>query len=183
MLDDKQLVKQAKQGNHNALAALYDEYQPRVYRYILYRVGDVALAEDLTAEVFVSLVKSMHTYQERGRPFLAWVYTIAGNIVKMQYRRSQPAEWVPLATEMVDDRAGPPEMVHSLLSHEQLIAAMPNLTDDQQQVIYLKFVEGFSNAEVGELLGKTEGSVKSCQHRALAALRRILLEEMGYEPS
>lgn len=182
MCDEKQLVKRAQQGDQLALAALYDEYQPRIYRYVLYRIADVALAEDLTAEVFVSMVKSIRHYEERGRPFLAWLYTIAGNTIKMHHRRPHH-EWLPLPETLVDDTADPVEVAHTRLTHDHLIAAMPHLTEGQQQVILLKFVEGFSNAEVGLFLGMTEGAVKSLQHRALAALHRVLVREMHYEPS
>jgi RNA polymerase sigma-70 factor (ECF subfamily) len=182
MFNDKQLVKRAQQGDKQALAALYDEYQPRIYRYVFYRVGDVALAEDLTAEVFVSMVKSIRTYQEQGRPFLAWLYTIAGNTVRMYHRRPQ-TEWLPLPETLTDDAADPVAMLQTRLTHAQLMAAMPHLTEAQQQVILLKFVEGFSNAEVSVYCGLSEGAVKSLQVRALAALKRVLVKEMHYEPS
>lgn len=182
MCNDKQLVKRAQQGDQQALAALYDEYQPRIYRYVLYRVGDVPLAEDLTAEVFIAMVKGIRTYEERERPFLAWLYTIAGNTIKM-HRRRPHHKWLPLPETLTDDTADPVELAHTRLGHHHLIAAIPHLTEAQQQVILLKFVEGFSNAEIGAFLGITEGAVKSLQHRALAALQRVLVREMRYEPS
>lgn len=183
MFNDKPLVQRAQKGDRGALSALYEAYQPPIYRYLFYRTGDTALSEDLTAEVFVSMVKHIQTYEERGRPFLAWLYTIAGNALRMHRRQRPMADWLPLSTEMVDDRPGPAEAAQMRLTQDRLIAAMPHLTELQQQVILLKFVEGFSNAEIGAVLGKTEGSVKSCQHRALAALRRVLVEELRYEPS
>ena len=92
MVDDNRLVKQAQRGDRQAVAALYAAYRAHVYRYITYRVGDPALAEDLTGDVFVAMVKHIGKYESRGRPFLAWLYAIAGNTCKMYYRRQKLAE-------------------------------------------------------------------------------------------
>jgi RNA polymerase sigma-70 factor (ECF subfamily) len=183
MVDDKRLVKRAQDGDRRAVATLYAEYQARVYRYIAYRVGDTALAEDLTADVFVSLVRNIDAYESRGRPFLAWLYTIAGNACKMHYRRQNLAEFEPLPEEMIDSKTNPEDATHLRLTHERLLAAMPRLTESQRQVILLKFIEGLNHAEVAAILGKTEGAIRVLQHRALAALRRALIEEGQHEPA
>ena len=177
MVNDTRLVKRAKEGDRGALAALYDEYQPRIYRYIAYRVGDATAADDLTAEVFVSMVKHINRYQERGRPFLAWLYTIAGNVAKMYYRREGKVEFEPLPDEMIDQEPNPAEIAQSRLTHERLMAAMPRLTEGQRQVILLKFIEGFDNSEIAAVMVKSEGAIRIMQHRALLALRRALAEE------
>jgi RNA polymerase sigma-70 factor (ECF subfamily) len=183
MVDDKRLVKQAQQGDRRAVAALYAEYQARVYRYITYRVGDPALAEDLTADVFTSMVRNIGQYEFRGRPFLAWLYTIAGNTCKMYYRRQNLAEFEPLPEEMIDSETNPEDAAHLLLTHERLLAAMPRLTESQRQVILLKFIEGLSNSEIAAILERTEGAIRILQHRALAALRQALVEEERHEPA
>lgn len=183
MVDDKRLVEQAQQGDRRAVAALYAEYQARVYRYIAYRVGDTALAEDLTADVFVSMVRAIDNYEPRGRPFLAWLYAIAGNTCKMYYRRQNLTEFEPLPEEMIDRQTGPEDVAHLRLTHERLLAAMPRLTEDQRQVILLKFIEGLNNAEVATILEKSEGAIRVLQHRALVALRRALVEEGQHEPA
>lgn len=182
MVDDKRLVKQAQQGDRRAIAALYAEYQARVYRYITYRVGDAAAAEDLTADVFVSMVKNIGKYEYQGRPFLAWLYTIAGNRCKMYYRSQNRTEFEPLPEELIDQDTDPVDATQTRLTHDRLLAAMPHLTDGQRQVILMKFIEGFSNSEVAAVLDKTEGAVRIMQHRALAALRRALAEEVQHEP-
>ena len=171
MVDDKRLVKRAQKGDRRAVAALYANYQARVHRYIAYRVGDPALAEDLTADVFVSMVRNIGKYESRDRPFLAWLYVIAGNTCKMYYRRQNRAEQEILPEEMIDGQSSPEEVAHLSLTQERLMAAMPRLTENQRQVILLKFIEGFDNAEVAALLEKTEGAIRVLQHRALAALR------------
>lgn len=183
MVDDKRLVEQAQDGDRRAVAALYAEYQARVYRYIAYRVGDAALAEDLTADVFASMVRHIGTYESRGRPFLAWLYTIAGNVCKMHYRRQNLAEFEPLPEEMMDTGTNPEETAHLRLTQEQLLAAMPRLTENQRQVILLRFIEGLSNSEVAAILERSEGAIRVLQHRALAALRQALVEEGQHGPA
>jgi RNA polymerase sigma-70 factor (ECF subfamily) len=183
MVDDKRLVKQAQRGDKRAVAALYAAYRGPIYRYITYRVGDPALAEDLTADVFLAMVGHIAKYEARGRPFLAWLYTVAGNICKMYYRRQNLAEFEPLPDEMIDHQDNPEDTAHLRLSHERLLAAMPRLTESQRQVILLKFIEGFSNAEVANILARSEGAIRVLQHRALAALRQALAEKGQHEPA
>jgi RNA polymerase sigma-70 factor (ECF subfamily) len=183
MVNDRQLIKLAQEGDRSAIAALYSENQPRVYRYIAYRVGDAAVADDLTAEVFVSMVKNIRQFEYRGRPLLAWLYTIAGNMVKMHYRRQQIVEFEPLRDEMIDHNTNPAEITQSRLTQDRLMAAMPHLTEGQRQVILLKFIEGFGNAEIAAMMDKTEGAIRILQHRALLALRRVLVEEVQHEPA
>jgi RNA polymerase sigma-70 factor (ECF subfamily) len=180
-VDDHQTVKQAQQGNRSAVAALYRQYNAQVYRYIAYRVGDTAVADDLTADVFVSMVKHIKTYELRGRPFLAWLYTIASNVVKMHYRSQNKMDFEPLADEMIDQEANPAEIAQAHITHEQLLAVMPRLTEPQRQVILLKFIEGFSNREIAEIVGKKEGAIRILQHRAILALRHILSEAVQHE--
>lgn len=183
MIDEEGLVKQAQQGDRRAVAALYAEYRGFVYRYIAYRVGDPALAEDLTADVFVSMVRHIDKYEFRGRPFLAWLYAIAGNTCKMYFRRQKLAEFEPLPDEMIDGQIRPEDAAQLRLNQARLLAAMPRLTESQRQVILLKFVEGFSNGEAAAILEKSEGAIRVLQHRALAALRQALVEEGQYEPA
>ena len=179
MVSNQQLVILAQQGDRDAVAELYRQNQPRIYRYIAYRVGDAAVADDLTAEVFVSVVKNIGRYEDRGRPFLAWLYTIAGNTVKMYYRRQKKVEFEPLPDEMIDHESNPAEITQHRLTGDRLMALMPRLTEGQRQVILLKFIEGFDNAEIAGLMGKSEGAIRVLQHRALLALRRELVEEVG----
>ena len=183
MVDDQQIVKQAQQGTRSAVAALYHKYQPQVYRYIAYRVGDTTIADDLTADVFVSMVKHIGSYEDRGRPFLAWLYTIASNIVKMHYRSQGKAEVEALPDELIDEEAQPVEITQRKMTNEQLMAAMPHLPEVQRQVILLKFIEGFSNREIAAMLDKKEGNIRILQHRAILALRQLLTEEVQHGPA
>jgi RNA polymerase sigma-70 factor (ECF subfamily) len=172
---DAELVRRAKDGDESALVEIYNQCQAPVYRYIYYRVGDAALAEELAAEVFVRLVGKIDTFREQGRPILAWLYVIAHNLVSDHQRRHGRVAHYPLDEAMAADEQGQPSAVaESREIRAHLQTALGSLTEPQRQVILLKFMEERSNAEVAEILGKDEGSVKSLQHRALAALRRIL---------
>ncbi|MFK7804010.1 MAG: RNA polymerase sigma factor [Anaerolineae bacterium] len=177
MVDETQLIQKAKNGDRDALGQLYDTHQPSIFRYIAYRIGDRALAEDLTAEVFVTMVKKLPSYQDRGKPLLAWLYTIAGNIIKMHYRKHKHVEFNPFSDEMIDQQATPDQVTDKRLAQAKLLAQLPRLTAEQSEVITLKFLEGFSNGEIAKLLGKTEGSIKALQHRALQTLKGFLVEE------
>ena len=167
MVDESQLIVQAKNGDRDALGRLYDTHQPRIYRYIAYRVNDAALAEDLTAEVFVMMVRKLNTYQDRGRPLLAWLYTIARNIIHSHYRKHGKIEFKPFAEEMVDQNQSPDQITHNKLANSKLLSFIPRLTDEQSQVIVLKFLEGMNNKEIANILGKSEGSIKALQHLSL----------------
>jgi RNA polymerase sigma-70 factor (ECF subfamily) len=179
--DEVRLVKQAQAGDEAAFVALYHQNQPSVYTYIYYRVGEQMTAEDLTAEVFVRLVSKIHKFKPGKRPILAWLYTIAGNLVTDHYRRNGRSTIVPLNETVRSNGHSPGHIIEKSLDHQRLVAAMAHLTEEQRQVVLLKFVERRSNLETAAILGKTEGAVKALQHRALAALRRVLEEDKHYE--
>ena len=172
--DEAQLIQQAQRGDPAAFAEIYDRHQPAIYRYIYYRVGDVATAEDLTSEVFVRLVERIDRFTYRGRPLLAWLYTIARNLITDHRRRAGQALLLPLNERLVAAEGDLEEAAERGLARRRLAAALPQLTEDQRQVIVLKFIEGLNNAEAAHILGKPVSAVKSLQHRALAALRRVL---------
>jgi RNA polymerase sigma-70 factor (ECF subfamily) len=182
--DEARLIQLAQQGDAGACAMLYDRHYDAVYRYCYYRVGDVNLAQDLTGEVFVRMVDKLDTFKVRGRPLLAWLYTIARNLVNDAHRHGRQATHLPLneATMLSgDDEVDLTRGVEQRLEADCLAAALKHLTEDQRQVILLKFMEGLNNAQVARLLNKTEGAVKSLQHRALGSLRRAIERERCYE--
>nr|HID14242.1 sigma-70 family RNA polymerase sigma factor [Anaerolineae bacterium] len=171
---EARLIRRAQQGDPAAFTEIYDRHQPAIYRYIYYRVGDVATAEDLTSEVFVRLVEGIDRFVYRGRPLLAWLYTIARNLVTDHWRRTGQATMLPLDEQLVAEAGDLEQAAERGLAQRRLAAALVHLTEDQRQVIVLKFIEGLDNEETARILGKSVGAVKSLQHRALAALRRIL---------
>lgn len=172
--DETKLIRRAQQGDPAAFAEIYDRHQPAVYRYIYYRVRDTATAEDLTGEVFVRLVEKIDAFTYRGRPVLAWLYTIARNLVTDHRRQAARATMLPLEEQLVAKDDDVERAAEHGLTQRRLAAALVRLTQDQRQVILLKFVEGLNNNEAARVLDKPVGAVKSLQHRALAALRRVL---------
>lgn len=176
------LVRKAQRGDADAFAAIFDQHYPAIYRYCFYRLGDVKLAQDLTSEVFVRMVEKLDTFKPNGRPLLAWLYTIARNLVADDYRRNGKVAHLPLDEALISGtRANPVHQTEQSLLADCLQKGMKELTEDQRQVILLKFVEDQSNDQVARILGKTRGAVKSLQHRALASLRRVLEDEPCYE--
>jgi len=172
--DEAQLIRQAKQGDPAAFTAIYDRCQPAIYRYILRQVSDVTTAEDLTGEVFVRMVEKIEQFTYRGHPILSWLYTIARNLVNDYHRRAGRVQYTLPSEPLTSREIDPEDAVARRLTEDQLQAAIAQLTESQRQVILLKFIEGLDNETVAVTLGKTVGAVKSLQHRALAALRRIL---------
>ena len=160
--------------DRDGLAAVYDEHHQPIYRYVYRQVGEVETARDLTAEVFHRLLRAAQRGRAPDRHLKAWLYRTAHNIVVDHYRRQRHRQHLPLDEAMVDADDDPVESAECHLSEAQVRAALRGLTPDQQQVIVLKFLEGLSNQEVADVIGKPVGAVKSLQHRALAALGRQL---------
>jgi len=169
---ERELVRRAKEQDEAAFATLYDLHYQRVYTYIYFRVSDQALAEDLAADVFVRALQAIGKFNYRGVPVAAWLLRIARNLVIDHFRRSGKRQTVELDDHHPDTSANPVSKVENRLLREDLARVMKHLTDDQRDVIILKFFQGMSNSEVAAVLGKPVGAVKSLQHRGLAALRR-----------
>nr|HID14179.1 sigma-70 family RNA polymerase sigma factor [Anaerolineae bacterium] len=168
------LIERACCGERTALAELYLRYADTIYRYLYYRTADEALAEDLTAEVFLRVLEGIGSYNERGIPFLAWLYRIARARLVDHWRRAGRRPVVPLDEKLPDETADIEAALDRIWSSQYLAELLQMLTDDQQQVIILRFIEDLSIAEVAQVLGKSKGAVKSLQHRALRRLGRLL---------
>ena len=161
---------------------IYEKYRTSIFNYIFYRVGDPDMADDLTSDVFVRLVDKYDESSCNGRPIAPWLYAIAHNLLIDHHRRAKRIHWQPLADQEADSETNNPvRQIESRLTQECLVSAMNYLTEDQKQVIILKFIERHTNQEVGEIMGKPEGAIKSLQSRALAGLRRALEKEPCYE--
>ncbi len=148
----------------------YDQFSPRIYRYIYHRLGQQAVAEDLTSEVFVRVLRS------RARPdnLGAYLYRTAHNLI-VDYVRRNPTALAPLDEALAHESNDPARLAELEAERNRLRRAIARLSPDQQQVIVLKYLEGLSNAEIGKVLDKPEGAVKALQHRALDALRLMLI--------
>lgn len=156
-----------------ALAEIYDRYSGKIYSYVYHRVGDGRVAEDLVGDVFVRMLEAIRSDRAWSTSLQGWLYRIAHNLIVDQYRRGGNRESVELdETWMAAEN--PSHSFENVFASRQLQQGMRVLTEEQQQVVVLRFVEGLSNAEVAEILDKTEGAIKALQHRALSALRRVV---------
>jgi RNA polymerase sigma-70 factor (ECF subfamily) len=178
--DDAALVAQAKL-EPQAFGALYERYVGKIYNYLYYRTGNTHDAEDLTARVFQRAIANLDRYTSRGLPFSAWLYRIAHNLVANWHRDQSRRQQLPLHEvgpgDLPELRSEAPEaLAESREERERLLAAIRTLPEDRQQLLVLKFVERLSNAEIGAILNRSEGAVKSLYHRTLLALREALTQ-------
>jgi len=170
--EEVRLIRRAKRGDPAAFAEIYDRHHPAIYRYILFQVGDGATAEDLAGEVFVRLVEKIDRVAYRGRPLLAWLYTIASNLVADHQGRNGRATTVPLDQGLV---ANPVDQDAAGLtaSQRRLAAALQELTEAQRQVVALKLFEELDNQTVATIVDESVDALNSLQHQGLATLRRV----------
>jgi len=178
---EQQLLERALLYDEDALGEIYDRYAPLIYRYLYRRVQSVQLAEDLTGDVFVRMLGALRAQRFQLGTFQAWLYRIAHNLVVDHYREKQPALLGDLTStaEAENPDASSDEMLgEAMLSSQELEAAMRQLTPDQQQVLVLRFGQGFTARETAKVIEKSVGAIEALQRRALAALRRMLGEEV-----
>ena len=152
---------------------MYQRYVGRIYNYIYYRTGNSADAEDLTARVFYRAMRHIGTYHDRGLPLSAWLYRIAHNVLANWHRDNSRCKEVPLDETVAGKAEGQypeAELVQSEET-EQLLTIIRCLPPDRQQLLILKFVEHLPNSEIGQIMGRTEGAIKSLYHRTLLSLR------------
>jgi RNA polymerase sigma-70 factor, ECF subfamily len=170
---DEQLLVSAAQGDLDAFGSLYERYVERIYNYIYYRTGSTYDSEDLTERVFMRAMRHIGNYHDRGLPFSAWLYRIAHNLVANWHRDNNRRKEIPLDEGFVEYRHGehPETELLRLEERERLLRAIRTLPAERQQLLILKFVEHLSNAEIGQIMGRTEGAVKSLYHRTLLAVR------------
>lgn len=174
---ERAIVDAAIAGDEAALAELYNLYFPRVYRYILARMGNPYDAEDLTEEVFLRVLDAIGRFQWREAPFSAWLFRIAHNAVISQ-RRKEGARGrsSPLSEALPVDSQGPEEMVENRLALNEVMKAADTLPEAQRRVIGYRFAAGLTVAETARAMGKGEGNVKVIQHKAIAKLREMLTQ-------
>jgi RNA polymerase sigma-70 factor (ECF subfamily) len=173
------LVERAQDGETEAFGRLYDHYSDTVYRYIYYRVGSKATAEDLTSETFLRALRRIGTFTWQGRDFGAWLVTIARNLVADHFKSSRFRLEVTTG-EMLDANEverSPEDSVLESLSNEALLAAVRKLNPQQQECVTLRFLQGLSVAETARVMGKNEGAIKTLQYRAVRTLARLLPED------
>ena len=171
-LSDPELVALAK-SDKNAFGELYERYMKKIYNYVYYRTSNTHDAEDLTARVFFRAMSHIENYEDKGVPFQAWLYRIAHNLVANWHRDRGRRKIIPLDEFVVAGlrEEAPDRYAEDQEERESLLEAIRRLPPERQQLLVLKFVERLSNAEIGEIMDRTEGAIKSLYHRTLIALR------------
>ena len=173
--DIRALVDRAQKGDRDALEELYLLHFDRIYSYLHMSVGNRHDAEDLTTQTFLKMLESIGKFRFQSAPFSAWLFRIAHNLAMDHFRatrRWQPEEEVPEPEGATETSAEDAAM--ESIGRRSMLELIENLSHEQQQVLTLKFVFNFPNAEVATILGKTEGAIKSLQHRALVSLEKQL---------
>ena len=172
--NEDEVLSLASRGDREAFGLLYERYIDRIFNYVYYRTGNLHDAEDITARVFQRAMGHIRSYTDRGVPFSAWLYRIAHNLVANWHRdRSRKQEiplddLLPLASAKVDR---PEATLMRSQEQDALLRLIRQLPAERQTLLILKFVEELSNAEIGQIMGRSEGAVKSLYHRTLLALR------------
>ena len=173
--DLRRIVTLAQKGDREALEALYLIHFDRIYSYLHMSVGNRHDAEDLTTQTFLKMLESIKRFRWQSAPFSAWLFRIAHNLAMDHFRASrrwQPEEEVPEPHGEEEPSAEAAAL--QAIGRQSMLEMIENLSHEQQQVLTLKFVFNFPNAEVATILGKTEGAIKSLQHRALVSLQKQL---------
>ena len=171
--NEEDVLTRASQGDRDAFGQLYERYIDRIFNYVYYRTGNLHDAEDLTARVFQRAMNHIKNYTDRGVPFSAWLYRIAHNLVANWHRDRSRRQEIPINdVPILPSKGDHPErnLVHSQ-EQEALLRLIRRLPSERQNLLILKFVENMSNAEIGSIMGRSEGAVKSLYHRTLLALR------------
>jgi RNA polymerase sigma-70 factor (ECF subfamily) len=174
---EHRLVESARTGDEGAIEALYRTYYPVVYRYTLFRVGSATVAEDVTSQVFLGMVRHLPRFSWKGKPFVAWLYSIAQKQVAHHHRSTgRAARTVGLeqAEDLIADTAGPEATAQERERRLRLARALRMLPESQREVVLLRHVLSLSLAETAAAVDKTEGAVKQLQLRGLATLKDIL---------
>jgi RNA polymerase sigma-70 factor, ECF subfamily len=176
-----EVIKQAQQGDADRIAELYETYHIKIFRYLYYRVGDRQTAEDLTSEVFIRMLRFLGGFKPPGASFQAWLFQIARNICNDHYRKLKSHQMVPLEENLKDQNLSTIDTAERVLDNAHLKQALNKLSDDQRDVIIMRFIADMSISETAQSLNKTEDSIKGLQRRALLSLKDILKDwEVSY---
>ncbi len=179
-LDETELIKQAK-SDKEAFGELYRRYVDRIYSYVYYRTSNVEEAEDLTAKIFIRAMRHMPNYTDRGIPFSAWLYRIARNLVA-NWHRDRNRRRIISIDDIAHWHVGSesPELEAQWVEDKNsLLESIHRLPADRQELLILKFVDRLSNAEIGEIMERSEGAIKSLYHRTLLTLREDFMQKQS----
>ncbi len=172
MQDELILLNRARSLESEALEQIHDMYYVPIYRYIAFRVDEHELAEDLTSEVFTRLLSALQDKTAPQKTLRGWLFSVASRVVKDHYRKKYRRPQVALDDSIPSLTSSPAQLVETMLTNDSLRQALTELTEDQQQVIALRFGFEMSIRDVAQTTGKSEGAIKMLQTRAIAALSR-----------
>jgi RNA polymerase sigma-70 factor (ECF subfamily) len=176
-----ELITKAQQGDLEVIATLYEHYHLNVFRYLYYRVGDHQTAEDLTSEVFERMLRFISGFKPPSASFQSWLFQIARNLSIDHFRKMDGHNHLELEENMITSSVDLETTVDQQLTSESLRRALHKLSDEQRDVILLRFVAGMPIIETAQALNKSEDSIKGLQRRALMSLRKVLSEwEVSY---
>jgi RNA polymerase sigma-70 factor (ECF subfamily) len=178
--DEDKLIEQAK-TEPEAFGQLYELYVEKIYSYVFYRIGNHHDAEDLTAKVFHRALNHIGNYNNKGVPFAAWLYRIAHNLVANWHRDNSRRQVVALEQISFtgNGQDTPQQVAERNNERELLLEAINKLPPERQKLLSLKFTEKLSNAEIGRIMGRSEGAIKSLYHRTLVSLKDLLAEHQN----
>lgn len=169
-----QILEKAKAGDNRSLGKLCLHFYSKIYRFIYYRVNSIEDAEDLTSEVCLRVVKSLR--RQNGLLY-AWIFRIATNLITDYYRRRAVRSNVTSTGDLIEEMVDEKRTTSELLEQQELRKALKRLTVEQQQIIVLKFIEGYKTDEIATLVGKSAGAVRAIQFRALTSLRNLFASD------
>ncbi len=175
-MTEKELAERAAKRDKKAFGELYDRYIDKLYKYIYFKCRSTEEAEDLTSQVFMKAWEAIENYRWEGYPFSTWLFRIAHNQIVDYYRTHRSN--VPLDAARTTHKGPDPfDIIQNSMTGEQIRAAIKHLTDSQQRVIILRFIEGYGIAEIADLMDKDPAAIRAIQHRALRALQPWLTQE------
>src|SRR6266705_3255354 len=175
--DDRPLIERVRKGDQDAVRALYERYFDRIYNYVYARLGRAEDAEDLALDTMTRSLTRLDLFQDQGVAFSSWIYRIAHNATIDHYRRHGKVVLVSLEHAPALESADPSELAVEQLSNADLHTAIRELTDEQQQVLILRFFQDLTAAQVASIMGKSVGAVQALQHRALGSLELAAVEQ------
>jgi RNA polymerase sigma-70 factor (ECF subfamily) len=175
--EEARFVDQAKSGDPEAFARLYDAYVERVSRYIYFRVSEETDTEDLVSQVFLKAWENLDRYKMGSSPFIAWLYTIARNLVIDHYRTKKDALPLDDAIALPSEMEMPDEEAQTRFDLQAMRDALQFLTSDQQQALILKYIAGLPNDSIAKIMNKQEGTVRGLQMRGLQTLSKYMKEK------
>ena len=166
--------EEARRRNEARLAGLYEEYYDKIGHYAYARIGDRKEAEDIAGECFLKALQSLKTYKEHGIPMQAWLFTIAHNLVVDHLRRKTKYRTVPIDSLQIENGTNPVNVVERNIELERVTKAMEQLTQEQREVLKLRFFGGLTSKETGCIVNKSDGAVREMQRAAVEKLRKLL---------